>query len=113
MIRPILARALLFFISVSACGGSTPPQASEPAATSPGTAGHDGGGGHHGGAGPHGAHADFPACAVLAKTCHSHDKDSDKAHACHVLGHSAPSNEECEAKRAECLAICAGADGGT
>ena len=84
----------VFFASVAvvlvACGGSTPAAAPE----------------------QHGHHPDYPACATLAKTCHAHDKDSDKAHACHVLGHSAPSNEECEAKRAECLAVCSGADGG-
>ena len=60
----------------------------------------------------HGAHPDFPACATLAKTCHAHDKDGEKAHECHVLGHRAPSNEECEAKRVECLAICGAGDGG-
>ena len=88
---------------VAACAGSTPAASPEPA---PPPAAHSGPG-----AGHHGHHPDFPACAVLAKTCHAHDKDSDQAHACHALGHSAPSNEECEAKRAECLAICGG-DGG-
>jgi hypothetical protein len=98
----------LFFsagvIVLFACGGSTPAASPEPAgAPAPAAS--------HGAPGHHGHHPDFPACTVLAKTCHTHDKDSDKAHACHVLGHSAPSNEECEAKRAECLAICGG-DGG-
>jgi hypothetical protein len=65
---------------------------------------------HHG---KHGEHPDFPACAVLAKTCHAHDKDSEEAHACHVLGHSAPSNDECESKRTDCMAICGGADAGS
>ena len=88
-----------------ACGGSTPAASPEPAPSQAPTSPA------HSGAGHHGHHPDFPACATLAKTCHAHDKDSDKAHACHVLGHSAPSNEECEAKRAECLAICGG-DGG-
>lgn len=65
--------------------------------------------GRHGG----GHHPDFPACAWLAKACHPHDKESEKAHACHVLGHRAPSNEACEAERAACLVPCGGADGGT
>lgn len=100
-----LSRALLL-VSLVACGGSTPAASSDPSAV-PASSSQSGA---HQGAG-HAAHADFPACTTLAKTCHAHDKDSDKAHACHVLGHSASSNEECEAKRAECLAICGG-DGG-
>ena len=104
MQRPfVISLSAAIMILVLACGGSTPAASPEPApATAPAA---------HSGPGHHGHHPDFPACAVLAKTCHAHDKDSDKAHACHVLGHSAPSNEECEAKRAECLATCGG-DGG-
>lgn len=93
---------MLSITALIACGGAAPAASPEPA---PAPAAHSG-------PGHHAHHPDFPACAVLAKTCHPHDKDSDKAHACHVLGHNAPSNEECEAKRAECLAICGGADGG-
>lgn len=51
------------------------------------------------------------ACGFLAKTCHSHDKASEKAHACHKLGHAAASEQECEAKRAECTAACSGPAG--
>ena len=101
MQRPSKIVSFATVIFVVACGAPTPAASTEPA---PLPAAHSG-------PGHHGQHPDFPACAVLAKTCHAHDKDSDKAHACHVLGHSAPSNEECEAKRAECLATCAG-DGG-
>lgn len=61
---------------------------------------------------PASAHAAPPtpssACAFLARTCHSHDKASEKAHACHKLGHAAASEQECEAKRAECVAACSG-----
>lgn len=103
-----MQRPFFFFVSVCvtfplACGASPTPAASPDPAPAPAA---------HGSPGHHGQHPDFPACAVLAKTCHAHDKDSDRAHACHMLGHSAPSNEECEAKRAECLGIC-GSDGGT
>ena len=100
MQRPLAIFICVGLMLIVACGGSTPVASPEPAAPAA-----------HSGPGHHGDHPDFPACTVLAKTCHAHDKDSDQAHACHALGHSAPSNEECEAKRAECLAIC-GSDGG-
>jgi hypothetical protein len=89
----MIGRSLLLSVVLcgAACGASNPPAATD---------------GHHG------AHPDFPACSTLAKTCHAHDKDSENAHACHVLGHRAASNEECEAKRAECLALCGNGDGG-
>lgn len=67
---------------------------------------------HHGGPGEHAHGPEAPACKVLARTCHAHDKESEQAHACHVLGHAAKSDEECEAKRAECLAVCGGDAGG-
>ncbi|MFO0739615.1 MAG: hypothetical protein U0270_27200 [Labilithrix sp.] len=87
---------------LAACAGSPPAApAAEPASTSSSTAPHH--------AAPEHAHgSDAPACKLLARTCHAHDKASEQAHACHVLGHSAKSNEECEAKRTECLAVCGG-----
>ncbi len=88
--------------AVLGCAGA-PPTNSEPAAH-----GHEDA--HGRGRGPEPSNA--PACRLLATTCHAHDKESDKAHSCHVLGHTASSNDECEAKRTECMAVC-GTDGGT
>lgn len=87
-----------------ACGGRSPP----PAATtsSPESQHHPAQGTHHGA--PHEAAA-APSCRELATTCHAHDKDSEKAHACHVLGHKAANEEECAARREECLTECGGA----
>lgn len=110
-IRPSHQFVFAACIALVACGQSAPPP-TDPSAAPPPQQGQGQGGGHgpgnsHGDRKQH-AHPDFPACAVLAKACHAHDKESDKAHTCHRLGHSAPSNEECEAKRSECVAVCGG-----
>ena len=88
--------------SLAACAGtSAVAPAAEPASTSSAPAPHH--------SAPEHAHgSDAPACKLLARTCHAHDKASEQAHACHVLGHDAKRKEECEAKRAECLAVCGG-----
>ena len=48
-------------------------------------------------------------CALLARACHGHDKDGTVQHDCHMLGHHETDPVACEAKRAECIAACAGA----
>lgn len=49
-----------------------------------------------------------PACVALARACHSHDADGPVAHECHELGHAAPSEERCLAKKDECMKVCGG-----
>lgn len=89
---------LVAALSLLACGSSAQPA---PANSPPQ--------GHHPSSGvPQQANAS-PSCRELARTCHAHDKDSEKAHACHVLGHTAPSEAECAARREECLSECGGA----
>lgn len=101
----IVVIGLVVEAGLVACGApSAPalPQASE--SSSPAPSAH--------GSAQAGPRADLPSCAILAKTCHARDKDSEKAHECHVLGHRSTTNDACEAKRVECLAACAG-DGGS
>ncbi|MBS2012557.1 MAG: hypothetical protein JST00_06710 [Deltaproteobacteria bacterium] len=106
----IVAIGLLAVSGVVACGAPTPPPA-PPATAPPATEASSTAPSAHGAA--HGGpRAELPACAVLAKTCHARDKDSEKAHECHLLGHRSTSNDACEAKRAECLATCGTGDGG-
>ena len=71
-------------VGLSACGGSTLPSA-EPANTA----------------------QDSSVCEEIAMLCHEHDKTSEVAHECHVLGHSKESTEAaCLAKRPACLQAC-------
>lgn len=97
--RSVLSLVVGWLLS-SACAGGDKPSATMPPAQ------------HHD------ASSSFPTtttldagsstCRLLAKMCHSRDKSSEAAHACHVLGHQAPSEEQCEAKRSECVIACGG-----
>ena len=84
-------------LACAACGASstTPNPIDSSAASSPGAA-------------PSIATSAAPesACALLARTCHSRDKDGAVQHACHMLGHHGKDPAQCEAKRAECLTAC-------
>lgn len=64
---------------VAACGGSSKPAATPAAAAS---------------------------CEELAKACHPHEEHTPLAKECHELGHKAPSEEACAARKTECLAAC-------
>lgn len=62
--------------------------------------------GGHGGmthASPTGA---SPSCDEIAHACHDRGKQSDLAAECHSLGHEAPSESTCAAKKPACLAEC-------
>jgi hypothetical protein len=48
-----------------------------------------------------------PVCDEIAKICHSHDEHGGLPRDCHLMGHNPrTTNEQCEAKKAECLAAC-------
>jgi len=100
MIRVRLLAAITVAFSF-ACGSDKPVEAPNPNANAASTTTQ-----------PHHAPSGGTACAALAKTCHAHDKESELAHTCHRLGHQATSEEQCEAKRAECLDACGGRDAG-
>jgi hypothetical protein len=105
---PIMSSAKLLGAALAfvACASSppSPPASSEPASTMPAASAQNGKAPHE----PGHNTSEAPICKLLAHACHPHDKDSEKAHACHVLGHRASTNEECEAKRVECLTACVG-----
>lgn len=73
-----LALVAVVFV-VAACGGSSKP------AASPGA---------------------MPSCDALSSACHPHEEHTALAKECHELGHKAPSEETCAARKAECLAAC-------
>jgi hypothetical protein len=53
------------------------------------------------------------ACRQLASRCHKYDTGEGLAHDCHDLGHADTStDEQCAARRLECLAACPLTDGG-
>ena len=48
-----------------------------------------------------------PTCRELGKVCHGHDDAGGLPRECHLMGHNPKSTEEqCKAKRAECVAAC-------
>ncbi len=94
--RILLVTAGALFVCI-ACG---PPVAAPPAAAAPESSTSKG---------PVSASsAPESTCALLARACHGHDKDGTVQHDCHMLGHHETDAAACEAKRAECLAACAG-----
>lgn len=57
--------------------------------------------------GAHNPSAEHPTCKALASACHARDSQSETAHECHLFFHdSANTEEQCQAKRAECASAC-------
>ena len=51
-----------------------------------------------------------PACDAISTECHAHDDHGGLPRECHLFGHNpASTNHACEARKAACLAACAGA----
>jgi hypothetical protein len=91
-----LSASAVFLVLIAGCGPSTGGDTSPPKSPE-----------HAHGAGHHGPPANGPACAELATKCHGRDEQGGVPRECHLLGHSPKAtNEQCEARRAECLAAC-------
>lgn len=75
-----IVAGIVVVVVVAACGGASKPAAMSGAVT--------------------------PSCEALAKACHAHAEQSAVARECHELGHTAPSEDACAARKAECLTAC-------